>query len=42
MQVVQDYDIVIDGTDNFPTRYLSNDVCVLSQKAEYLRIDLSI
>jgi adenylyltransferase/sulfurtransferase len=31
-QLVQDYDIVIDGTDNFPTRYLSNDVCVLMKK----------
>src|ERR1700757_3819786 len=32
MQVVKSYDIVIDGTDNFPTRYLSNDVCVLARK----------
>jgi sulfur-carrier protein adenylyltransferase/sulfurtransferase len=32
MQIVRDYDIVIDGTDNFPTRYLSNDVCVLARK----------
>ncbi len=32
MQLVRDYDIVIDGTDNFPTRYLSNDVCVLTGK----------
>ncbi|MBV8820588.1 MAG: molybdopterin-synthase adenylyltransferase MoeB [Acidobacteriaceae bacterium] len=32
MQLVADYDIVIDGTDNFPTRYLSNDVCVLTKK----------
>src|SRR6202790_884218 len=32
MQLVQDYDIVIDGTDNFPTRYLSNDVSVLTKK----------
>jgi adenylyltransferase/sulfurtransferase len=32
MQIVQDYDIVVDGTDNFPTRYLSNDVCVLARK----------
>ena len=32
MQVVRNYDIVIDGTDNFPTRYLSNDVCVLTKK----------
>src|SRR6201993_4200535 len=32
MPLVRDYDIVIDGTDNFPTRYLSNDVCVLTKK----------
>jgi molybdopterin/thiamine biosynthesis adenylyltransferase/rhodanese-related sulfurtransferase len=32
MELVQKYDIVIDGTDNFPTRYLSNDVCVLAKK----------
>nr|WP_315853853.1 molybdopterin-synthase adenylyltransferase MoeB [Crateriforma spongiae] len=32
MQRVADYDIVIDGTDNFATRYLVNDVCVLSGK----------
>lgn len=30
--LVRDYDLVIDGTDNFPTRYLSNDVCVLLKK----------
>jgi len=28
--LVDAYDIVIDGTDNFPTRYLVNDVCVMS------------
>jgi molybdopterin/thiamine biosynthesis adenylyltransferase/rhodanese-related sulfurtransferase len=32
MQIAQEYDILIDGTDNFPTRYLSNDVCVLLGK----------
>lgn len=32
MEMVEDYDIVIDGTDNFPTRYLSNDVCVFTKK----------
>ena len=32
IDLVRDYDIVIDGTDNFPTRYLSNDVCVLAGK----------
>ena len=31
-ELVQDYDIVIDGTDNFPTRYLSNDICVFLKK----------
>lgn len=32
MDLFQDYDIVADGTDNFPTRYLINDACVLSGK----------
>src|SRR5271165_6283107 len=32
IQLVRDYDIVVDGTDNFPTRYLSNDVCVFLKK----------
>lgn len=32
MELARNYDLVIDGTDNFPTRYLSNDVCVLLQK----------
>ncbi len=29
---LRDYDIVLDGSDNFPTRYLINDACVLLQK----------
>ncbi len=29
MEIVKDYAVVVDGTDNFPTRYLVNDVCVL-------------
>jgi molybdopterin/thiamine biosynthesis adenylyltransferase/rhodanese-related sulfurtransferase/molybdopterin converting factor small subunit len=32
MEILRDYDIVIDGTDNFPTRYLVNDACVLLKK----------
>ncbi len=32
MDIVAKYDIVIDGTDNFPTRYLVNDACVLLGK----------
>ena len=31
-ELVRDYDIVVDGTDNFPTRYLSNDICVFMKK----------
>ncbi|MEJ2597696.1 MAG: molybdopterin-synthase adenylyltransferase MoeB [Anaerolineales bacterium] len=33
MQIAQDYEVLIDGTDNFPTRYLVNDLCVLTGKA---------
>ena len=32
LEVFAPYDVVIDGTDNFPTRYLSNDACVLLGK----------
>jgi molybdopterin/thiamine biosynthesis adenylyltransferase/rhodanese-related sulfurtransferase len=31
--LIAPYDIVVDGTDNFPTRYLTNDACVLLKKA---------
>ena len=31
-QLVGQYDVVVDGSDNFPTRYLSNDVCVFARK----------
>src|SRR2546421_7682742 len=33
LELFRDYDIVVDGTDNFPTRYLVNDACVLTGKA---------
>lgn len=32
LDIMRPYDIVIDGTDNFPTRYLVNDACVLLRK----------
>jgi molybdopterin/thiamine biosynthesis adenylyltransferase/rhodanese-related sulfurtransferase len=32
MEIIKDYDLVIDGCDNFPTRYLVNDACVLTGK----------
>jgi molybdopterin/thiamine biosynthesis adenylyltransferase/rhodanese-related sulfurtransferase len=31
-EIIAPYDVVIDGSDNFPTRYLSNDVCVFARK----------
>jgi adenylyltransferase/sulfurtransferase len=32
LEIVQPFDVVVDGTDNFPTRYLVNDACVLLGK----------
>ncbi len=32
IEVLRDYDVILDGTDNFPTRYLVNDACVLLGK----------
>jgi len=32
LDIIKDYDLIIDGTDNFPTRYLVNDACVLLNK----------
>lgn len=29
LEIAKGYDLIIDGTDNFPTRYLTNDVCVM-------------
>jgi molybdopterin/thiamine biosynthesis adenylyltransferase/rhodanese-related sulfurtransferase len=34
LQIIADYDLVLDGTDNFPTRYLLNDACVLLGKPD--------
>ncbi len=33
LEIVRAYDVVVDGTDNFPTRYLVNDACVLTGKS---------
>jgi len=32
LEIFADYDVIVDGTDNFPTRYLANDACVLLGK----------
>jgi len=34
MDIFKEYDIIIDGTDNFPTRYLINDACVFLKKPD--------
>lgn len=31
-ELIRDYDVVVDGSDNFPTRYLVNDACVMMKK----------
>ncbi len=37
LELFAPYDIIVDGTDNFPTRYLVNDACVHSRQAERVR-----
>ncbi len=32
MDIIKDYEIIVDGCDNFPTRYLVNDACVIANK----------
>jgi adenylyltransferase/sulfurtransferase len=32
LDIIREYDIVVDGSDNFPTRYLVNDACVMANK----------
>lgn len=34
LNIIKNYDVVIDGSDNFPTRYLVNDACVLLKKPD--------
>lgn len=33
VEIIKDYDFIIDGTDNFPTKFLVNDACVMNGKA---------
>lgn len=32
LDLIKDYDVIVDGSDNFPTRYLVNDACVMARK----------
>ena len=38
----RDYDVIVDGCDNFPTRYLVNDACVMLEQAERARQHLPV
>ncbi len=40
LDILKDYDVIADGTDNFPTRYVVNDACAAFEQAECIRIDL--
>ena len=42
LELFREFDIIADGTDNFPTRYLVNDACVLTGQAERLRFDFPL
>ncbi len=42
LALVSAYDVIVDGTDNFPTRYLVNDACVMARRPECLRKHLEI
>ena len=42
LELFKPYDVILDGTDNFPTRYLVNDACVLLRQAERLRQHLPV
>ena len=42
MRLMEPYDVIIDGTDNFPTRYLVNDACVKLGKPNVYRQHLSL
>ncbi|NPV72918.1 MAG: molybdopterin-synthase adenylyltransferase MoeB [Pelotomaculum sp.] len=32
LDIIKQYDIIVDGTDNFPTRFLANDACIMAKK----------
>jgi adenylyltransferase/sulfurtransferase len=32
MDIIKDYDVIVDGTDNFATRFITNDACVMAKK----------
>ena len=42
MDIIKDYDLVIDGSDNFDTRYLVNDACYLGGQDQRPRLHLPV
>ncbi|MDZ7694719.1 MAG: ThiF family adenylyltransferase [Balneolaceae bacterium] len=42
LEIIEKYDVIADGTDNFPTRYLINDACVMLDKPNVHGVHLSV
>ena len=42
LDIIKDYDVIADGTDNFPTRYLVNDASVLLKQTKCICFDFSV
>ena len=41
LELIKDYDFIVDGTDNFPVKFLINDACVLGKKPFSHRVIVS-
>ena len=42
LDIIDGYDVIVDGTDNFPTRYLLNDASLLKRHPGRARLDLPL
>lgn len=42
MELIENYDYVVDGSDNFPTRYLVNDACVMKNKLSFMAVSIGL
>jgi len=42
LDIIDGYDVIVDGTDNFPTRYLVNDAALIKNIPGRARFDLSL
>ena len=42
LDIIDGYDVIVDGTDNFPTRYLVNDAALVEAHSRRARLDLPL